>query len=487
MASIQLPSISLQNNLTKIQLLSQDSEVTFDARIHEVQARSPAATSISLVLRDEGSFVAASVEEGVVDNSTLEMVQILTPESIVRVSGNLVSAPTTFIQVSKIVVLANALADLPKGVVSHGAPGEEEAIENQLGALVLHERLNNRVADVKVAATGAIFKLLSGIFQLAVEHQTTGGFHWVSTPGLINYRIPGDDDYFPVSYFDNEQVWLAQTGEFHLQIALAMDFKRVFEIRDVFRRERKVSSRHLTEYTALEVMMAFEHDWQEILYSAESLIVFIIRSLQQKDGYRTLINLAKRLYSSAGDVKLGLDEDGHFPRLKFVEAKGLLHNLLGFDTDDRDDFTREEEAALSRLLSGASSTGLELQTVKGLPTDVFAITDWPPHLRPFNVQTTEGDEKKTNSFDIIVRGQETCSGWQSIHSYNKMRQAMAARDPPIDPDASMWHTYIGAYEAGAPPQGGYGMGLNRLLQNVIGLSDIHEAALFPRNAQRVSP
>lgn len=322
-----------------------------------MQARSPAATSISLVLRDEGSFVAASVEEGVVDNSTLEMVQILTPESIVRVSGNLVSAPTTFIQVSKIVVLANSLADLPKGVVSHGAPGEEEAIENQLGALVLHERLNNRVADVKVAATGAIFKLLSGIFQLAVEHQTTGGFHWVSTPGLINYRIPGDDDYFPVSYFDNEQVWLAQTGEFHLQIALAMDFKRGFEIRNVFRRERKVSSRHLTEvsesiqplciqypkncikYTALEAMMAFEHDWQEILYSAESLIVFIIRSLQQKDRYRMLINLAKRLYSSAGDVKLGLDEDGHFPRLKFVEAKGLLRNLLGFDTDDRDDFT----------------------------------------------------------------------------------------------------------------------------------------------------
>lgn len=85
--------------------------------------------------------------------------------------------------------------------------------------------------------------------------------------------------------------------------------------------------------------MAFENDWQEVLHNAESLFIFVLQNLQQRDKYKKLISLAKRLYSSAGDIKLGLDEHGHFPRLKFTEAKSLLRDLLGFDTKDQDDFT----------------------------------------------------------------------------------------------------------------------------------------------------
>ena len=223
--------------------------MTFDARVHGIV---DSGDAVALALRDKRQFITAIVESALVDRETLDLARSITLESIVRVTGSLKSNPgrkgsTPDITVTNLVARAEAIHDAPKPIVPHGAPGEMQAQQNATSTIYLNERLNNRVADVRVAATGTIFKLLSGILQLAVEHQTRDNFNWVNTPGLINYKIPGDDDYFPVSYLNQGQVHLAQTGEFHLQIALAMDLRRVFDIRNVFRREPKVSSRHLTE------------------------------------------------------------------------------------------------------------------------------------------------------------------------------------------------------------------------------------------------
>lgn len=135
---------------------------------------------------------------------------------------------------------------------SHPAGGyllarKEEEHARLYSSLTLNERLNNRVLDVRVAATASIFKLMSGVFRLAAEYQANNDFHWISTPHIVNYNITGDNDYFPVDYFGRQDAWLAQTGEFHQQMAIAMGFDRVFEIRTLFRAEDQVSARRLTE------------------------------------------------------------------------------------------------------------------------------------------------------------------------------------------------------------------------------------------------
>lgn len=120
-------------------------------------------------------------------------------------------------------------------------------------------------------------------------------------------------------------------------------------------------------------------------------------------------------------------------------------------------------------------------------TDIFTISHYPTSLRQFYMQESDTDEGMSNTFDIILRGQENCSGGQTIHEPSALRAAMLARTPPLDPDSPGWRAYVGAFEAGSPQQGSYGIGINRLVQGFLGLGDIHEAALFPRDASRLTP
>lgn len=121
------------------------------------------------------------------------------------------------------------------------------------------------------------------------------------------------------------------------------------------------------------------------------------------------------------------------------------------------------------------------------PTDVFVITDYPTHIRSFEVLPNPSNPSTTNSFDFILRGQESCTGYQQIHDYKQLRNAMTNRVPSLDPNSPMWKPYVSSFEAGTRPHGNYGVGLNRLLQGFLGLDDIHEAALFPRDSSRVAP
>lgn len=140
-----------------------------------------------------------------------------------------------------------------------------------------------------------------------------------------------------------------------------------------------------------------------------------------------------------------------------------------------------EESLLGRLMSSPSTSS------PYPPTDVFFITEYPSHIRSFQVHPNPANAAITNSFDCILRGQESCTGYQQIHDYKMLRAAMTSRDPPLDPDSPMWRPYVSSFEAGMHPHGNYGVGLNRLLQGFLGLDDIHQAALFPRDSSRIEP
>ncbi|KAH6987045.1 hypothetical protein EDB80DRAFT_756212 [Ilyonectria destructans] len=356
-------------------------------------------------------------------SSTLEAAVNINRESLVRVYGSYVPdvkvrhSPNNInglplVRVWKLTTIGAAVKDLRHNAVCHGAPGEEP---EQHDALLLNERLNNRVLDLRVASNGAIIKLFSGIYELTVEYLTGHGFDYITTPSLIGYKVPGDDDYFEVPYFNDRKAYLTQTGELHLGQALSAGLERIFEIHTVFRREASPSTRHLTEFTALEVVFALEHSWLEVIEWAESLFIHVIDSLQKREKYRHQLALVRRLFPSAGRFKLAVDEHGKLPR------------ELGLETNTQDDLSWEEEKALGNYLANADS-------IYGASTDVFSITHYPKHLRPYNVQpaSEENDEPLTYSFDIILGGQEAASGFQAINDYKVLRAAMASRNPPFD-------------------------------------------------------
>ncbi|KAK8076154.1 hypothetical protein PG994_003426 [Apiospora phragmitis] len=429
-------STSRFNQLRLIQGYLPGHEVSFYARVHEVRQRSDEGedkNQVLLLMREEAWFVDVAIGIENVSASAWEVATKCTAESILHVVGSIIDNPRAT------AVIEATTSALPL-----------------IQSLSLHERLNHRILDVRVAANGAIFKLFSGMLSLASQHCIGRGMHWIQTPSLINYKIATDDDYFPVSYPGGQPAWLSQTVELHHELALSMDFQRVFEIKHMFRAEKDISPRRLSE-------------------------------------------MAKKLHSSAGDFKLGLDARGRLPRVNYVEAKQLLREHEGMQTDDNGDLTKvcshEEEAMLGKLLrrgvaSRPSSSGKPSSPIPA--TDAFFITDYPQRQRPPqtvpNRHNGPADEQTaTDTCDLIARGQEVASILHFTGSHEVLRAALRDQATERDPDAPMWRPWLQAFEAGLLPHVNFAFGMNRVLQSVLGLGDVREATLFPRDAGRLAP
>ena len=120
---------------------------------------------------------------------------------------------------------------------------------------------------------------------------------------------------------------------------------------------------------------------------------------------------------------------------------------------------------------------------------MFTIEQYPASMRQFNSQANLDNPGLSNTWDTIVGGREICSGSERINSHDELCKAMRAGvcGPPLHPEAEKWQAYLSAFKAGMPRHGGCGLGVNRLLQSFLGLNDIREATLFPRDVNRLAP
>lgn len=231
----------------------QNQGKPFTGRVHGICVDEDGG-SIALLLRNNGQFFQCKLEiADCADPAIFATAQRLTPESLVRVSCVMTapddgSSETTFVmtQVSSLSILSEATPNLPGNLKLHGAPGETlPSLDERIG--LLDQRLDSRLLDARVASTAAIFKLFSGVHQLAVKFLAIQDFHYIPTPAFVGYEFPAEEeDHFYLDYL-GRQAMLAPTGEVHLGMALAADLERVYDIHTVFRREPKSDGRHLTE------------------------------------------------------------------------------------------------------------------------------------------------------------------------------------------------------------------------------------------------
>ncbi|KAJ8123327.1 hypothetical protein ONZ43_g698 [Nemania bipapillata] len=240
----------------------------------------------------------------------------------------------------------------------------------------------------------------------------------------------------------------------------------------------------ILDFTTFEIAMPIERHWTELLDKGEDFFIFAIRQLQTREKFRNLTALAKRLSSSAGEIRLGLDGDGKMHRLTFSEAKRLLKSNGAQDINEEADLTPKEEVELGRLMRDHPPAPYS-------PTDVFTVMEYPAASRSFQYHalpaSSPGQARTTSSGDIMLRGQESATILQCYHDAKLLRAAMQASNPPVDPDAPMFQPWFEALEAGLHPNGNVAIGLNRFLQGYLGLPDIHDTALFPRDANKLLP
>jgi aspartyl/asparaginyl-tRNA synthetase len=270
-----------------------------------------------------------------------------------------------------------------------------------------------------------------------------------------------------------------QSPQLGKQMAIAADMERVYEIGPVFRAENSNTHRHLTEFTGLDLEMAIEDHYHEVVDMLDGALRAIFHGLQTE--YRREIETVRKLYPS---------EDLVFPektvRLHFADGVQMLRDAGwtddGHEIDMYEDFSTRTEKKLGDLVKEKYGTDYyilgEHYPAFALVAHPIAFTDkFPASARPFYTMPDPDDPKRANACDFFIRGEEILSGGQRIHEATFLEQRM--KECGINPDTMK--DYVDGFRQGCPPHGGGGIGLERVVFLFLKLGNIRWGTMFPRD------
>ena len=323
-------------------------------------------------------------------------------------------------------------------------------------------RMANRILDLRTTASQSVFRVQSGVTRLFREFLDTQGFMEIHTPKLQGGATESGASVFKVDYF-GRPAFLAQSPQLAKQMCISADFPKVYEVGAVFRAENSNTHRHMTEYTGLDLEMAIDEHYHEVLRMLDRTFKHIFTGIYQQ--YRHEIDIVKRRFPHEDLV--WLEET---PRIPFADGIRLLN-----ETGWRDE--EGKELPLDQDLSTRDEIQLGKVVKDKYKTDFYILDKFPVEARPFYAMPDPHDSNVTNSFDIFLRGQEILSGGQRIHDAKTLLKQLDKHK--IDPITM--EDYVQGFEWGAPPHGGGGIGLERMVMLLLATGDIRYATLFPRD------
>ncbi len=298
----------------------------------------------------------------------------------------------------------------------------------------------------------AVFKIAEGVVSGFREFMLSQNFTEIHTPKIVAAGAEGGANIFKLKYFDKD-AYLAQSPQFYKQTCVAF-FDRVFEIAPVYRAEKHNSTRHLNEYIGLDFEMAFINDMHDVMAMETAMLKYVVDYVAK--NYQTEIEMLGATLPVIDDI----------PSVTFFEALDILgksHNQ--FDLDPTDEVKLCEYAK------------------ENYGSEFIFVEKFPGLKRPFYAMDSKDDPKLAESFDLLFRGLEITTGGQRIHDYDE--QVAKLKRYNIEPEEL--GAYIDIHKYGMPPHGGLGIGLERLVMKLLGLSNIREASLFPRDIHHLDP
>lgn len=347
------------------------------------------------------------------------------------------------IEAEKINVLSRVEEDLPIDIF-------EKEMDINLETLLGHRSLTLRNDKVK-----AIFKVYAEIIRAYAEAMRRFDFLEIKTPKILSSATEGGANFFKIKYF-NRDAFLAQSPQFYKQAGVGA-FERVFEIGTVFRAEPHFTSRHVNEYTSLDAEMGYIKNFEDVMAQLEKVLVFIFAEVKK--------NCQKELDIYGAEVP----KIKTIPRIKLTKALEILQKEFGKKVEGID-IDPEGERLISEWVK------------KRYNSDFLFLTHYPTNARPFYIMPSK-DPQYTESFDLIFRGVEITTGGQRIHNINKLVESI--KKHKLNPEE--FNYYLNIFRYGMPPHGGWGMGSERIAQKLLGLNNIKEAVLFPRDVKRLTP
>jgi nondiscriminating aspartyl-tRNA synthetase len=400
-------------------------------------------------IRDLGkvSFVLLRDRSGIVQLVFDERPDV-TLETVIRVTG-----------------LASANDRAPGGaevrartveVLSPAAPDLPVPVNQDPGKLSLEAILDNRMISIRNPALLSIFRVQATILARFAEHLRGEGFTEIKSSKLIGTGTEGGTGLFPVEYFDT-RVYLTQSPQLYKQTMVASGLERVFEIGHAYRAEKHETARHINEFVSLDVEIAFIDDEGDLMDLETRILSSIFTGVREAN--------AKDLAAWKADVPdPGLC--ARIPRVTYDEGRDIVSRETGKKVYE---IGPEAERVLCDW--AAKNAGI----------DACFVHAYPRKSRPF--YTYPAENNKTRAFDLLFRGLEVTSGGMRINRYDMILENAKAFG--LDPAGLA--DYMSIFKFGCPPHGGFAIGLERLTQKILGLANVKEATLFPRDRKRVRP
>lgn len=416
-----------------------DKKVEIKGWIHRIRK----LKSISfIILRDRTGLVQC-----VVDNEQINFSEIKL-ESVVGVLGTVKENKNNLkpfeILIEKIDILSRCIEELPIEV------NKEDLNVN------LDTMLNNRMLSLRHEKINSIFKIQNIIIQGFREFLNNENFTEISTPKLVEEGAEGGTEVFKVQYFE-KQAYLAQSPQFYKQMMVGAGFERVYEIGHVYRAEEHNTNRHLNEYISMDLEMGFIEDEEELMNLEENLLRFILNKVYNEGKtHLELLNIKPIIIGEK------------IPRIKFNKALDILRKEYN-KTDLDGDIDPEGEKLIG------------MYAEENFGSDFVFLTHYPRKKRP--MYTMPCEEEYTHSFDLLFRGIEITTGGQRIHDYNMLLRNIQYKG--LNPKS--YESYTSNFKYGIPPHGGLAIGLERITAKILGLDNVREASLIPRDRTRLIP
>jgi asparaginyl-tRNA synthetase len=303
----------------------------------------------------------------------------------------------------------------------------------------------------------AVIRVRHEVIKAVRDYFDSNGFVLVDTPIFTPAACEGTTSLFEVDYFEDEKVYLTQSGQLYNE-ADAMAFGKVYCFGPTFRAERSKTRRHLTEFWMVEPEMAYA-DLEDVKKLAEGLIVHVIA--------KVLENRRRELEALERDVSKLETVQVPFPRMSYDDAVKVLQGK-GSEIQWGGDFGGPDETMVTEGLDRPLM-------VDRYPTEVKAFYFQPDAERP----------ELALGVDVIApEGYgEIIGGGQRIHDLDLLLKRLEEHKLPRE--AFNW--YLDLRKFGSVPHAGFGMGIERLVAWICGLEHIREAIPFPRTIYRTRP
>jgi len=422
------------HNIEDVNVNMKDQDVILAGWVEDLRKM---GKMIFLTLRD-----VTGITQIILTDELTKTVEGITRQSVVRVTGKVQDTRARDfeyeIKANEISILAKAVHPLPIDPIGR----LESHIDN---------RLNTRALDMRNQKTASIFKIRHHVLASLRKTLSEKKFIEITTPKIIGSASEGGANLFSLDYF-GKQAYLAQSPQLYKE-QMTIGLERVFEIASFYRAEKSHTGRHLSEFTSVDIEAAFMN-YTDVMNVLEDLVV---------DTFKYVFENCKKELEIIGNKTITSDHP--FEKITYSQALDEL---------------KEKDV---KLEFGEDLLDSHLRILGENHPSFYFLTDWPIKLKPFYITEKQDNVELSESFDLQCGYLELSSGGSRLHNPEKIKARL--KEQNLDP--SKFSEHLQAFDWGMPPHAGWGLGLERLLTIILGIDNVREVILYPRDPERLKP